>query len=115
MVCCFAVVCPSYGTNYAFCLQFKSILPDRKTKVDISVAGPVAGAALSFSMFAVGLLLSSNADAAGDLVQVPSMLFQGSLLLGLISRASLGYTYVLTLLLCFILNVFPLRSGASAP
>lgn len=72
--------------------QFKSILPDRKTKVDISVAGPVAGAALSFSMFAVGLLLSSNADAAGDLVQVPSMLFQGSLLLGLISRASLGYT-----------------------
>lgn len=72
--------------------QFKSILQDRKTKVDISVAGPVAGAALSFSMFAVGLLLSSNADAAVDLVQVPSMLFQGSLLLGLISRASLGYT-----------------------
>uniref|UniRef100_A0A7C9DJ35 Peptidase M50 domain-containing protein n=2 Tax=Opuntia streptacantha TaxID=393608 RepID=A0A7C9DJ35_OPUST len=72
--------------------QFKSILPDRKTKVDISVAGPVAGAALSFSMFAVGLLLSSNPDVAGDLVQVPSMLFQGSLLLGLISRAFLGYT-----------------------
>ncbi|XVE90217.1 hypothetical protein DITRI_Ditri20bG0061400 [Diplodiscus trichospermus] len=71
--------------------QFKSILPDRSTKVDISLAGPIAGAALSFSMFAVGLLLSSNPDAAGDLVQVPSMLFQGSLLLGLISRATLGY------------------------
>ncbi|XP_057468023.1 probable zinc metalloprotease EGY1, chloroplastic [Actinidia eriantha] len=71
--------------------QFKSILPDRKTKVDISLAGPLAGAALSFSMFTVGLLLSSNPDAAGDLVQVPSMLFQGSLLLGLISRATLGY------------------------
>ncbi|WRX23948.1 hypothetical protein QQP08_016435 [Theobroma cacao] len=71
--------------------QFKSILPDRSTKVDISLAGPFAGAALSFSMFAVGLLLSSNPDAAGDLVQVPSMLFQGSLLLGLISRATLGY------------------------
>lgn len=42
-------------------------------------------------MFAVGLLLSSNPDAAGDLVQVPGMLFQGSLLLGLISRATLGY------------------------
>ncbi|KAJ0966373.1 hypothetical protein J5N97_027511 [Dioscorea zingiberensis] len=72
--------------------QFKSILPDRRTMVDISMAGPLAGAALSFSMFCVGLLLSSNPVAAGDLVQVPSMLFQGSLLLGLISRATLGYT-----------------------
>ncbi|XP_051150515.1 probable zinc metalloprotease EGY1, chloroplastic [Andrographis paniculata] len=72
--------------------QFKSILPDRKAKVDISISGPFAGAALSFSMFAVGLLLSSNPTVAGDLVQVPSILFQGSLLLGLISRATLGYT-----------------------
>ncbi|KAJ7971946.1 Peptidase M50 family protein [Quillaja saponaria] len=71
--------------------QFKSILPDRSTKVDISLAGPFAGAILSSSMFALGLLLSSNPDATGDLVQVPSMLFQGSLLLGLISRATLGY------------------------
>lgn len=71
--------------------QFKSVLPDRSTKVDISLAGPFAGAALSLSMFAVGLLLSSNPNATGDLVQVPSMLFQGSLLLGLISRATLGY------------------------
>ncbi|XP_057998438.1 probable zinc metalloprotease EGY1, chloroplastic isoform X1 [Hevea brasiliensis] len=71
--------------------QFKSILPDRSTKVDISLAGPFAGAVLSFSMFAVGLLLSSNPTAAGELVKVPSMLFQGSLLLGLISRAILGY------------------------
>ncbi|KAM7517588.1 hypothetical protein LguiB_016550 [Lonicera macranthoides] len=71
--------------------QFKSILPDRKTKVDVSLAGPFAGAMLSLSMFSVGLLLSSNTDAAGDFVQVPSTLFQGSLLLGLISRATLGY------------------------
>ncbi|XP_020218986.1 probable zinc metalloprotease EGY1, chloroplastic [Cajanus cajan] len=71
--------------------QFKSILPDRSTKVDVSLAGPFAGAVLSFSMFAVGLLLSSNPDTTGDLVQVPSLLFQGSLLLGLISRATLGY------------------------
>ncbi|XP_075110057.1 putative zinc metalloprotease EGY1, chloroplastic [Nicotiana tabacum] len=71
--------------------QFKSILPDRKAKVDISLVGPFAGAALSSSMFAVGLLLSSNPAASGELVQVPSTLFQGSLLLGLISRATLGY------------------------
>ncbi|CAL5431715.1 unnamed protein product [Camellia sinensis] len=75
---------------------FKSILPDRKTKVDISLAGPFVGATLSFSMFVVGLLISSNPNAAGDLVQVPSMLFQGSLLLGLISRATLGYVCGLT-------------------
>ncbi|XP_020092554.1 probable zinc metalloprotease EGY1, chloroplastic [Ananas comosus] len=72
--------------------QFKSILPDRRAMVDISMAGPFAGAALSFLMFCVGLLLSLNPAAAGDLVQVPSLLFQGSLLLGLISRAALGYT-----------------------
>ncbi|OVA16433.1 Peptidase M50 [Macleaya cordata] len=71
--------------------QFKSILPDRRTMVDISLAGPFASAAFSFSMFCFGLLLTSKPDAAGDLVQVPSMLFQGSLLLGLISRATLGY------------------------
>ncbi|XP_062214365.1 probable zinc metalloprotease EGY1, chloroplastic isoform X2 [Phragmites australis] len=71
--------------------QFKSILPDRKTMFDISMAGPVAGAALSFSMFLVGLLLSSNPVGASDVVEVPSQLFQGSLLLGLISRATLGY------------------------
>ncbi|KAK8689935.1 hypothetical protein V6N13_088642 [Hibiscus sabdariffa] len=63
--------------------QFKPILPDRSTQVGISLVGPFAGAALSFSMFVVGLLLSSNPDAAGDLVQ-------GSLLLGLISGATLG-------------------------
>ncbi|KAM0924741.1 hypothetical protein ACQ4PT_004674 [Festuca glaucescens] len=72
--------------------QFKSILPDRKTMFDISMAGPLAGAALSFSMFSVGLWLSSNPAATSDLVQVPSNLFQGSLLLGLLSRAILGYS-----------------------
>lgn len=72
-------------------------MPNRSAKVDISVAGPIAGAALSFSMFYVGLLLSSNPEAPGDVVQVPSMLFQGSLLLGLISRGALGYGWVLYL------------------
>ncbi|KAL7097508.1 hypothetical protein ACP275_10G149600 [Erythranthe tilingii] len=78
--------------NFGAITQFKSILPDRKAKVDISLAGPFAGAALSLSMFTVGLLLSTNPSVAGDLVQVPSILFQGSLLLGFISRGFLGYT-----------------------
>lgn len=87
------IVCFVNHSIYFFCwlLQFKSILPDQKAKVDISMAGPFAGAVLSFSMFAVGLLLTSNPAVASDLVQVPSMLFQGSLLLGLISRSTLGY------------------------
>ncbi|KAH9330904.1 hypothetical protein KI387_003012, partial [Taxus chinensis] len=71
--------------------QFKSVLPDKTTQLDVSVAGPLAGGALSFAMFGIGLLLSTNPDATGDLIQVPSLLFQGSLLLGLISRAALGY------------------------
>lgn len=72
--------------------QFKSILPNRKAMFDISTAGPLAGAALSFSMFSVGLWLSLNPAGASDLVQVPSNIFQGSLLLGLVSRATLGYS-----------------------
>lgn len=71
--------------------QFKSILPDRTAKFDVSMAGPLAGGILSFAMLGVGLLLSSSPEAVGDLVQVPSMLFQGSLLLGVLSRAALGY------------------------
>lgn len=74
-----------------FVLQFKSVLPDKTTQLDVSVAGPLAGGTLSFAMFGIGLLLSTNPDATGDLIQVPSLLFQGSLLLGLISRATLGY------------------------
>ncbi|KAF5937975.1 hypothetical protein HYC85_025481 [Camellia sinensis] len=84
----------AYGVLGVQLFHFKSILLDLKTKVDISLAVPFAGATLSFSMFVVGLLLSSNLNAVGDLVQVPSMLFQGSLLLGLISRAPLDFANV---------------------
>jgi hypothetical protein len=73
------------------CLQFKSILPDRMAKFDVSVAGPLAGGILSLSMLAVGLWLSVSPEAADELVQVPSLLFQGSLLLGALSRAVIGY------------------------
>ncbi|KAK1355905.1 hypothetical protein POM88_049161 [Heracleum sosnowskyi] len=55
--------------------------------------GPFAGAILSLSMFVVGLLLSSDTDAARDMVQFPSMMFQGSLLFVSINRADLGYVY----------------------
>lgn len=74
--------------------QFKSILPDRTAKFDVSVAGPLAGAILSVSMLAVGLWLSVSPEASGELVEVPSLLFQGSLLLGTATRAVLGYNAV---------------------
>lgn len=70
--------------------QFKSNLPDRMAKFDISVAGPIAGGLLSLSMLSAGLSLSVNPQATGDLVQVPSVLFRGSLLLGSATRAVLG-------------------------
>ncbi|KAH7431707.1 hypothetical protein KP509_08G062200 [Ceratopteris richardii] len=76
--------------------QFRSILPDRMAKFDISLAGPLAGGLLSLAMLGVGLLLSTSPEAASDLVQVPSMLFQGSLLLGYLSRTVLGYKCGLT-------------------
>eukprot|EP00270_Netrium_digitus_P012853 TRINITY_DN4219_c0_g4_i1.p1 TRINITY_DN4219_c0_g4~~TRINITY_DN4219_c0_g4_i1.p1 ORF type:complete len:175 (+),score=29.74 TRINITY_DN4219_c0_g4_i1:24-527(+) len=41
-------------------------------------------------MFAVGLLLSTD-GTADDLVQVPSLLFQGSLLLGSLCKSVLGF------------------------
>lgn len=59
-------------------------------KFDISVAGPIAGGLLSLSMLSAGLSLSVNPQATGDLVQVPSVLFRGSLLLGSATRAVLG-------------------------
>nr|XP_024402167.1 probable zinc metalloprotease EGY1, chloroplastic [Physcomitrium patens]PNR35432.1 hypothetical protein PHYPA_023332 [Physcomitrium patens] len=70
--------------------QFKSILPDRMAKFDISLAGPLAGGLLSLSMLSVGLWLSVGSEATDELVQVPSVLFRGSLLLGSATRAVLG-------------------------
>ncbi|CAM6099267.1 unnamed protein product [Calypogeia fissa] len=72
--------------------QFRSICPDRQTKFDISMAGPLAGGFLSLAMFGVGLILSTNPEASNQMVQVPSLLLQGSLLLGLVSRGVLGYS-----------------------
>eukprot|EP00897_Mesotaenium_endlicherianum_P001718 jgi/Mesen1/1574/ME000134S00689 len=71
--------------------QFKSTCPDRSAKFDISVAGPLAGGALSLAMFTVGLALSASPEAQEQLVQVPSVLFQGSFALGLATRVALGY------------------------
>jgi hypothetical protein len=76
--------------NYP-CLQFKSVLPDKTAKFDVSIAGPLAGGTLSLVMLAAGLSLSMNPEYSNDLLQVPTLLFQGSLVLGTVTRAVLGY------------------------
>ncbi|XP_024541828.1 probable zinc metalloprotease EGY1, chloroplastic [Selaginella moellendorffii] len=52
---------------------------------------PLAGEFLSVAMVGVGLLPSAKGAPEGTLVQVPSVVFQGSFLLGLVARAALGY------------------------
>eukprot|EP00271_Cylindrocystis_brebissonii_P009045 TRINITY_DN23649_c0_g1_i1.p1 TRINITY_DN23649_c0_g1~~TRINITY_DN23649_c0_g1_i1.p1 ORF type:complete len:752 (+),score=91.59 TRINITY_DN23649_c0_g1_i1:349-2604(+) len=72
--------------------KFQTVCPDRTAQFDISVAGCLAGGGLSLAMLGLGLWLSVAPleGHADDLVQVPSILFQGSLLLGSISQAVLG-------------------------
>ncbi|GAQ88499.1 membrane-associated Zn-dependent protease [Klebsormidium nitens] len=84
----FLIPSPTLG-SFGAVTQFKSLVPDRTSKFDIAVSGPLAGALFSLSLVALGLTLSD--PASPDLVQVPAQLFEGSLLLGLISRAALGF------------------------
>lgn len=70
-------------------MQFKTLVPDRTAKFDIAIAGPLAGATFSLALVALGLALSDQSSP--DLVQVPAQLFEGSLFLGLLSRAALGF------------------------
>jgi len=104
----------SWG-GYASCLpvpdlhvQFRSPCPDRSAKFDVALSGPIAGGALSLAMFAAGLALTVATSATGtepsggtlaagiqelvanELIPVPSLLFQGSLLLGLDVAGGVG-------------------------
>ncbi|GAX77963.1 hypothetical protein CEUSTIGMA_g5405.t1 [Chlamydomonas eustigma] len=83
---------------------FTSIVKDYKDMWDVAAAGPLAGAMASVAMLAIGLVQSkTGADvatsatdasvafqAASALIPVPTSLFQGSLLLGSVTRFVLG-------------------------
>lgn len=73
------------GTFGAF-NRFESILPNRTVLFDVAFAGPAAGGLLSLLMLISGLFLSHP----GSLFKVPTEFFQGSVLVGLLSRAILG-------------------------
>lgn len=66
--------------------RFESLLPNRTVLFDIAFAGPVAGGLLSLAMLLIGFVLSHP----GSLFQVPSEIFQGSILVGTLARVTLG-------------------------
>lgn len=66
--------------------RFESILPNRNVLFDIAVAGPAVGGLVSLAILILGLVLSHP----GSLFQVPSDFFQGSILVGSLSRVILG-------------------------
>ncbi|MBD2481026.1 site-2 protease family protein [Planktothrix sp. FACHB-1365] len=73
------------GTFGAF-NRFESVLPNRTVLFDVAFAGPAAGGGLSLLMLISGLFLSHP----GSLFKVPTEFFQGSVLVGTLSRAILG-------------------------
>lgn len=70
---------------------FKSLLRNHSIMWDVAFAGPLAGALASGALLFMGLMYSNDPTIPKELlVPVPTQLFQGSLLLGTITRASLG-------------------------
>ncbi|MGL4619617.1 MAG: site-2 protease family protein, partial [Chroococcidiopsis sp.] len=66
--------------------RIESLLPNRTALFDIAIAGPVAGGVVSLLMLFAGLILSHP----GSMYQVPSQFFQGSILVGALSKVVLG-------------------------
>jgi membrane-associated protease RseP (regulator of RpoE activity) len=66
--------------------RFESLLPDRSTLFDISIAGPATGGVVSLVMLVLGLLLSK----AGSGLELPSQFFQASILVGTLAKIVLG-------------------------
>jgi membrane-associated protease RseP (regulator of RpoE activity) len=66
--------------------RFESVLPNRTVLFDVAFAGPAAGGGLSLFLLIMGLFLSHP----GSAFQVPTEFFQGSVLVGTLSRLILG-------------------------
>jgi membrane-associated protease RseP (regulator of RpoE activity) len=66
--------------------RFESLIPNRQTLFDLAAAGPIVGSVVSLLFLIVGLTLSHP----GSFLQVPSQFFQGSILVGLLTRLFLG-------------------------
>jgi membrane-associated protease RseP (regulator of RpoE activity) len=66
--------------------QVESWLPNRNVLFDIAFAGPAVAGLISFGILIAGLLLSHQ----GSLFQIPAEFFQGSILVGTLTRIVLG-------------------------
>ncbi|WP_404789655.1 site-2 protease family protein [Altericista sp. CCNU0014] len=66
--------------------RFESLFPNRKVLFDVAFAGPAAGGLYSLGLLIAGLLLSNP----NSLFKIPSLFFQGSILVGTLARVVLG-------------------------
>ncbi|HEY9644896.1 MAG TPA: site-2 protease family protein, partial [Chroococcidiopsis sp.] len=66
--------------------RFETLVPNRTALFDIAFAGPAAGGAIALLMLIVGLLLSHE----GSGFPISTEFFQGSILVGTLSRVVLG-------------------------
>lgn len=66
--------------------RFESLFPNRKVLFDVAFAGPAAGGIYSLVLLILGLILSSP----DSLFKIPSLFFQGSILVGTLARVVLG-------------------------
>jgi Peptidase family M50 len=68
--------------------RFESLFPNRKVLFDVAFAGPAAGGIYSLVLLIAGLVFSSP----NSLFKIPSLFFQGSILVGTLARVVLGDT-----------------------
>ena len=66
--------------------RFESLIPSRKVLFDVAFAGTIASGSVSLLMLIAGLILSQP----GSEFQVPSLFFQGSVLVGSLAKVILG-------------------------
>ncbi|AFZ46215.1 peptidase M50 [Cyanobacterium stanieri PCC 7202] len=68
--------------------RFESLIPNRSVLFDIAFAGPALGGGLSLIMLFFGLVMSGGNTG----LQIPSLFFQGSILVGGLAKLILGST-----------------------
>jgi membrane-associated protease RseP (regulator of RpoE activity) len=66
--------------------RFASVLPNRSTLFDVSIAGPAAGGLVAFLMLIAGLLISRSENG----LEIPAQFFQSSILVGSLAKVVLG-------------------------
>ena len=69
--------------------QYKSLCKTREDMFDVAYAGLAASGALASFLFLSGLIMSMDQDAQA-LIPVPTVLFQGSVLLGSLAKTFIG-------------------------